>query len=79
MNINDLNAEIARCGLTIPKLAELIGLDKKTLYSRMKGETAFKQPEIANISKVLKLTQEKILDIFLQTQFLKGNKRLKRG
>ena len=63
MNINDLNAEIARCGLTIPKLAELIGLDKKTLYSRMKGETAFK-PEIANISKVLKLTQEKILDIF---------------
>ena len=51
MNINDLNAEIARCGLTIPKLAELIGLDKKTLYSRMKGETAFKQPEIANISK----------------------------
>lgn len=64
MNINDLNAEIARCGLTIPKLAELIGLDKKTLYSRMKGETAFKQPEIANISKVLKLTQEKILDIF---------------
>lgn len=28
MNINDLNAEIARCGLTIPKLAELIGLDR---------------------------------------------------
>jgi DNA-binding XRE family transcriptional regulator len=64
MNVNDLNAEIARCGLTIPKLAELIGLDKKTLYSRMKGETSFKQPEIVVISKVLNLTSEKILNIF---------------
>ena len=64
MNVNDLNAEIARCGLTIPKLADLIGMDKKTLYSRMKGETSFKQPEIANISKVLKLSQDKIFSIF---------------
>lgn len=64
MNINDLNAEIARCGLTIPKLAESIGMDKKTLYSRMKGETSFKQPEIAKISQILHLTQDKILNIF---------------
>ncbi|WP_294408393.1 helix-turn-helix transcriptional regulator [uncultured Ruminococcus sp.] len=64
MNINDLNAEIARCGLTIPKLAERVGMDKKTLYSRMKGETAFKQPEIASISKILNLSQDKILSIF---------------
>lgn len=64
MNINDLNAEIARCGLTIPKLAELINMDKKTLYSRMKCETSFKQTEIAKISKVLNLTQEQILGIF---------------
>lgn len=64
LNINDLNAEIARCSLSIPKLAELIGMDKKTLYSRIKGETAFKQPEIALISKVLNLSSEKILAIF---------------
>lgn len=64
MNVNDLNAEIARCGLNVPKLAELIEMDKKTLYSRMKGTTSFKQPEIARISKVLKLTPEKILSIF---------------
>lgn len=64
MNVNDLNAEIARCGLTIPKLADLIGMDKKTLYSRMKGETSFKQPEIVKISQILHLTQEKILNIF---------------
>ena len=64
MNINDLNAEIARCGLNIPKLAEIIGMDKKTLYSRMKCETSFKQPEIAKISKILKLTPDKIFSIF---------------
>jgi hypothetical protein len=64
LNINDLNAEIARCGLTIPKLAEIIRMDKKTLYSRMKGETAFKQTEIVSISKALNLSQDKILSIF---------------
>lgn len=64
MNANDLNAEIARCGLTIPKLAERIGMDKKTLYSRMKGETSFKQPEIAKISQELHLSETMILGIF---------------
>lgn len=64
MNINDLNAEIARCNLTIPKLAELIGMHKKTLYSRMKCETSFTQPEIVKISEALHLTQEKIMAIF---------------
>ena len=64
MNINDLNAEIARCGLTIPKLAAIIGLDKKTLYSRMNGETSFKQPEIVKISKALNLSMDKIYAIF---------------
>lgn len=64
MNINDLNAEIARCGLSVPKLAKIIDIDKKTLYSRMNGETSFKQPEIAAISKALKLSDDKILSIF---------------
>ena len=64
MNINDLKAEIARNSLTIPKLAEMIGLDKKTLYSRISGETAFKQPEIAAISQILNLSEESIIRIF---------------
>ena len=64
MNINDLKAEIARNSLTVPKLAEMIGLDKKTLYSRLSGETAFKQPEIAAISQILNLSEESIIRIF---------------
>ncbi len=64
MNYNDLNAEIARCGLSIPKLADKIGIGKKALYSRMHGETNFNQGEIAKISEILNLDGEKILSIF---------------
>lgn len=64
MNFDDLNAEIARCGLSIPKLADKIGIGKKTMYSRMRGETSFNQAEISKISNVLKLDDDKILSIF---------------
>lgn len=64
LNILDLKAEIARCDLTIPKLADMIGIDKKTLYSRISGETSFKQTEIVKISQALNLTEEKIMAIF---------------
>lgn len=64
MNIPDLKAEIARCELTLPKLAELIGIDKKTMYSRINGETSFKQDEIVKISHALKLSDDKIISIF---------------
>ena len=64
MNILDLKAEIARRDLTVPKLAELIGMDKKTLYSRINGETTFKQTEIVKISQILNLTEDMIMSIF---------------
>lgn len=64
MNYDNLNAEIARCRLSIPTLAEKIGISKKTLYSRMRGETTFCQKEISAISNVLKLNGKQILDIF---------------
>ena len=66
MNALDLKAEIARCDLTIPKLADMIGLDKKTLYSRISGETSFKQSEIVKISQVLKLDQAKLMHILFE-------------
>ena len=74
MNINDLKAEIARNDLTIPKLALLIGMDKKTMYSRINGDTSFKQEEIVKLSQVLNLSEDSILHIFLPMWFPKGNK-----
>lgn len=64
MNIAELRAELARQNITIPQLADLINVSKKTLYSRFKGDTAFTQPEIASIAKVLNLSTTKIFFIF---------------
>ena len=64
MNIAELRAEMARQNITIPQLADLVNVSKKTLYSRFKEETAFTQPEIANISKVLHLSATRIFVIF---------------
>jgi DNA-binding XRE family transcriptional regulator len=64
MNVNELKAEIARNGLSIPKLAQIIGIDKKTLYSKMKGLSLFTQREISLISKALCLDNAKIISIF---------------
>ncbi len=64
MNIEDLKAEIARNNLSVPKLAKLIKLDKKTLYTRLSGATNFKQEEIAKIAKILNLSSAQILTIF---------------
>lgn len=73
MNIDDLNAEIARKGLTKPQLAERLGVSKKCLYSRLKGETSFKQEEIQKIASILGLDEEKIMNIFFaELVFLKA-------
>ena len=68
MNVNDLNAEIARCGISIPELAKEIGISKKTLYSRMHGETNYTQKEIAQMSQILHLDGDKILSIFFASK-----------
>ena len=64
MNVDDLNAEIARCGLTKPQLAKKMGISKKRLYSRLSGKTNFKQEEIQMIEFILNLDETKIMRIF---------------
>ena len=64
MNSCELKAEIARNGLTIPKLAEAIGIGKKALYEKLSGKTAFTQREISRISKTLNLNERRMCEIF---------------
>ena len=45
-------------------LAEKMGIDKKTLYTRINGVTCFKQEEIAQLAKILGLNSDKIMSIF---------------
>ena len=64
MNINELNAELARKGLSVPKLAEKIGIGKKALYQKFKGITQFTLPEIRAICVALDIQGNRILEIF---------------
>ena len=68
MKTNELMGEIAREGYTIPSLATSIGIGKKALYEKMSGKSQFKQREIVAISKALKLSNEKMLNIFFAEQ-----------
>ncbi|MBR3591627.1 MAG: DUF739 family protein [Clostridia bacterium] len=68
MNISELNAELARKNISIPELAKLMGVSKKLIYSRFKGETSFKHDEICKIVNILSLSQEKMMLIFFSKQ-----------
>lgn len=68
MNINSLKAEIARNGLTIPTLAEKVGMNKKTLYGKIKGVSSFNLNEVSKIVDALNLTDEEMLEIFFDKQ-----------
>lgn len=64
MNISELRAAMARKNINIPRLAELVGISKKTMYSRFSGETDFTQPEISTIAEILELKENDIIVIF---------------
>lgn len=64
MDFSELYAELGRKRMSVPMLAEKIGVSKKLIYSRLKGETDFKQSEISKIAEVLELDDNKVLLIF---------------
>lgn len=64
MNISELKAAMARKDINIPKLSELLEINKKTMYSRFSGKTEFSLSEIKKIAEVLELSNEDILIIF---------------
>lgn len=64
MNFAELKAAMARKGISIPRLAELLGISKKTIYTRFSGDTDFTLKEIKRIAEVLELSDEDILIIF---------------
>ena len=64
LNAAELRAEIFRKGLSVPRLAELMKISKKRLYSRINGDSSFTQSEITSIANILGLNGERILDIF---------------
>ena len=65
VNINKLKGKIVENGLTIDKLADLINIDRSTIYRKLsnKGET-FTIKEATMIAQVLHLSADDINAIF---------------
>lgn len=63
MNVNKLRGKIVEKGLSIKELAERIGVDRTTMYRKMKEES-FTVREAVLISKELSLTSEEVMAIF---------------
>ncbi len=63
MNGNEFRAAVAKKGLSIPKLAEITGIKKKRIYSKLKNGK-FNQEEILAFRKALGLTDSDIITIF---------------
>lgn len=63
MNINKLRGKIAENGWTIADLAARIGVDKATLYRKIK-EKSFSVKEATLIGRELELTADEMMSIF---------------
>ncbi len=68
MNLKELNAEIGRQQISIPQLAQMVGIGKKAMYERFKGQAQFKQNEILAIKKILHLDNDKVMFIFFNDE-----------
>lgn len=64
MNYDELNAEMGRKKISIPKLATAIGIGKKAMYERFSGKQQFRQREIVAIRDTLELSDDKLMEIF---------------
>jgi len=63
MNINKLRGKIIERGWNVGTLALKLGIDRATLYRKMKGQS-FSVKEARLISKELQLTKDEVMDIF---------------
>lgn len=70
VNINKLKGRIIECGMNVEKVAEIIGMDKSTLYRKINsnGEN-FTIKEADLIANALKLTYHEVNAIFF-SQFV---------
>ena len=61
---NEFMAELARKEMTVPDIAEALGLNKATIWRKIHNNGSFSRNEIATISRVLDLDSADIGKIF---------------
>lgn len=64
MNFEKLQSVLKESHISIPQFAEIVGVKKKAMYQKMRGETEFKRSEIKKAKVALNLSDEKLIDIF---------------
>ena len=65
VNVNKLKGKLVERGMNVEAVADLMGLDRATLYRRLanNGDT-FTIGEADTISKILELTRNEVNEIF---------------
>lgn len=66
-NVELLKSMIAESGMTVTAIAKKSGIERATLYNRLKGIGEFTASEIVNLSNVLRLTKSDRDKIFLSS------------
>lgn len=65
VDIKELNIEIDKSGMTIPKIAERAGIPQRNLYNKLDGKSPFKADDIVGLTAALRLTNARRDQIFL--------------
>lgn len=65
VNMRLLRAKMLEKDVSVAAMASACGIDKSTLYKRMRGDTQFTMGEIQAIMKRLELSSEDVTRIFL--------------
>ena len=64
MNVNKLKGKITERGLSIKKLAGMIGVDRSSLYRKLGNAEKITIGEASKMKDALELTNEEASDIF---------------
>ena len=65
MNVNKLKGKIVENGMSVEELANLIGLDRATLYRKLANFEKVTIGDAIKMKQALNLTNEDACDIFL--------------
>lgn len=65
VDVNKLRGKIVERGFSQQELAQSIGIDRSTFYRKMKNNGDFSIGEVAEIAKVMQLSNEEAIEIFL--------------
>lgn len=66
MNTELLMDEIKKANISLKDLYVMLNISRSSLYRKLTGKTEFTRSEVEQLSKKLKLSKEKIYEIFFR-------------